>query len=92
MQTFNIKGQYKSALTESKITDKGHFCFCVFRIHLFGRLKNFIPVISQNSLLKKIHFEKYCNYLLVMYYIIRFEWNDGPWHSKDQITLFMKSH
>lgn len=27
-----------------------------------------------------------------MYYIIRFEWNDGPWHSKDQITLFMKPH
>lgn len=53
MQTFNIKGQYKSALTESKITDKGHFCFCVFRIHLFGRLKNFIPVSLTELFIKE---------------------------------------
>lgn len=53
MQTFNIEGQYKSALTESKITDKGHFCFCVFRIHLFGRLKNFIPVSLTELFIKE---------------------------------------
>lgn len=53
MQTFNIKGQYKSALTESKITDKGHFCFCVFRIHLFGRLKNFISVSLTELFIKE---------------------------------------
>lgn len=53
MQTFNIKGQYKSALTESKITDKDHFCFCVFRIHLFGRLKNFIPVSLTELFIKE---------------------------------------
>lgn len=53
MQTFNIKGQYKSALTESKITDKGHFCCCVFRIHLFGRLKNFISVSLTELFIKE---------------------------------------
>lgn len=53
MQTFNIKGQYKSALTESKITDKCHFCFCVFRIHLFGRLKNFISVSLTELFIKE---------------------------------------
>lgn len=53
MQTFNIKGQYKSALTESKITEKGHFCFCVFRIHLFGRLKNFISVSLTELFIKE---------------------------------------
>lgn len=53
MQTFNIKGQYKSALTESKITDKGNFCFCVFRIHLFGRLKNFISVSLTELFIKE---------------------------------------
>lgn len=53
MQTFNIKGQYESALTESKITDKGHFCFCVFRIHLFGRLKNFISVSLTELFIKE---------------------------------------
>lgn len=53
MQTFNIKGQYKSALTESKITDKGHFCFCAFRIHLFGRLKNFISVSLTELFIKE---------------------------------------